>query len=151
MTHSIPNLSDEAKRARIAQLDKELTENLQKITLPMEELRPHAQQLARDILSMVALSAPVTHAQNEMEQQGAVTEHLLDALAIPLMPSVADFFLSAGLSSEHLTYSLGLGGLEMAHIDGIHLMKLAGFLDFDEPTLMEAALLMSLGENDTKH
>lgn len=151
MAHSTLNLSDDTKYARMAQLDKELSENLQKLTLPMEELRPHAQQLARDILSMVALSAPVTHTQNEMEQRDAITDHLLDAVAIPLMPSVADFFLNAGLSSEHLTYGLGLGGLEVAHIDGIHLMKLAGFLDFDAPTLMEAALLMSLGENDTKH
>lgn len=151
MTCSTATQSTHNTYSQLAQMDKELSENLQQLTLPTEQLRPFAQELARYILLMIAKSAPVTHTHTEEEAAEAVTEHLLNTEAIPLMPVVADFFLRAGLNYEHLRYGSGLEGLLVARIDGIQLMEFAGFTDTEAPTITETDLLLSLTDNDPKH
>lgn len=150
MTHSTSNLSDDSKRARIAQLDKELTWNIKQLALAVEKLRPHTQQLARSILAIVASKAPITRAQDKDTQICLIAEYLLDAVAIPVLPSVAGMFVSVGLAEELVTYG-HQDGLDMAFIDGEALMHLAGSMDSDPDAPEWTPLLMSLGESDTKH
>lgn len=150
MTHYTSNLSDEAKRARIAQLDKELTEARKGLAVAVETLRPYTQHLAQAILAVVAHSAPITHTQDKETQTCLIAEYLIDAVAIPVLPSVAGMFVNVGLAEELVTYGHH-DGMDMAFIDGEPLMHLAGFMNLDPDAPQWAPLLMSLGENDTKH
>lgn len=150
MTHSTSNLSDDAKRARIAQLDKELTEARKGLAMAVEALRPHTQHLARAILAVVAHNAPITHTQDKETQICLIAEYLLDTVAIPVLPSVAGMFVNVGLAEELVMYG-HQDGLDMAFIDGEHLMHMAGFMDSDPDAPEWTPLLISLGESDTKH
>lgn len=150
MTHSTSNLSDEAKRERIAQLDNELTQNIKQLALAVEKLRPHTQQLARSILAIVASNAPITPSQDKDTQTCLIANYLLDAVAVPVLPSVAGMFVTVGLAEEFVVYG-HQDGLDMAFIDGEHLMHMAGFMNFDPDAPQWEPLIMSLGGSDTQH
>lgn len=144
MTHSTPNLSDDSKRELIAQLDKELAEARKGLTMAVEALRPHTQHLAQAILAVVAHSAPIDRAQDRETQIGLIAEHLLDVVAIPVLPSVAGMFVNVGLTEELVTYG-HQDGMEVAFIDGEPLMYLAGFMNLDTDAPQWEQLFVSHG------
>lgn len=150
MTHYTSNLSDDSRRARIAQLDKELAEARKGLALAVETLRPHTQHLAQTILAVVAYSAPITCSQDKETQICLIAEYLLDAVAIPVLPSVAGMFVNVGLAEELVTYGRQ-DGLDMAFIDGEHLMYMAGFMDLEPDAPQWMPLLTHIGKSDTRH
>ena len=152
MTHSTPNtlLSNEARLARIAEIDAELTLARKGLEVTLEQLQGHTQSLARTILAQVAGNAPVTAKHDRSESQAVIADHLFEATAIPVLPSVAEMFINVGLDEALVTRGT-FEGVPMTFIDGLPLMRLAGFIPENAPTVDESALFEAHERSTTKH
>lgn len=149
-TNPAINLTPEERAAKIAEKEMELAEAKQELAEALQKANEIAQREALRVLKNHALGAPVTPSMTSEEARETVMAHLIEALEIPLHPGICKVLVSGGFDESHITQGK-LNGTAVGYAAGVPLLKFVGFLHDDAPTIQEAALLMSIGDGDTKH
>ena len=82
--------------------------------------------------------------------RAVVMDHLLSALAIPLLPELCTLMVRVGFDESLLSYG-DVDGIRMGYADGFPLMKFVGFLDEDEQMVQDAQQNTPPESNPTLH
>lgn len=116
-----------------------------------DEVRRVAVDVLKEVLKRFANGAPVTPTMSPDEARECVMAYLIEATAVPMLPAICHLLMMAGFDTSVISYHDIPGGARVGLAEGVPLLKFAGFLHEGAPTVAQAAMLMSIEEDATKH